>query len=393
MPKIGLIWPNEWTIIENRHMKKLTFSSLIPLILLILGVALPLWAGILPLTRDNSRVGTLAGGGQPGSREGKDAGTLFKWPTGLAVDDNGNLFVADFNDNLIRKVTRSGIVSTFAGTGKGGYQDGTGKISMFHGPQSVAFEGNGNLVVADADNFRIRRITPDGKVTTVAGHDHSAYRDGSVMVARFVYPTGVTVDSDGIIFVADQGSHTIRKILPDRSVLTVAGDGTQGYKDGPVLQARFHSPTNLLFDPDGNLYVADAGNHAVRMITAAGQVVTVAGGRLPGYREGRAADARFHWPTGLAMDSNGDLYVSDSNNSRIRKVTAKGMVSTLAGTGVPGYSDGPAGGARFNYPTGLAMDRAGNLYVADSANHLIRTITAGERRYVRMERNLPDDQG
>ena len=370
---------------------------MVPLLGLLLTVsicfALPLTAGIIRLTPQNSVVETLAGSGSPGSRDGFSGNSWFQWPTGLVADAEGSLYVADFNNNQIRKVSRNGTVTTLAGTGLGGHADGTALEAMFHGPETVAFGPNGNLYVADSENFRIRKITHDGMVSTIAGSDHSSYVDGMGKHARFVYPTGITVDRNGMIYVADRGSHTIRKITPDGIVTTFAGDGTPGYRDGPGTKARFHDPLSVVVDASQNFYVVDSGNHSIRKITPSGEVTTYAGSQLPGFRDGPASHALFHWPTGIALDQNGDLYVSDSNNSRIRKINPQGVVMTLAGTGVPGYTNGPGRSARFNFPTGLGIDRSGNLYIADSANHLIRRITAGQRQFVQNHGDTFHDDG
>lgn len=368
-------------------------KGLSPALLALLGLCVPVAAGIIHLTPQNSVVETLAGSGSPGSRDGSSLDSGFQWPTGLAADSKGYVYVADFSNNQIRGVSREGKVITLAGTGLGGHADGEAPKAMFHGPQTVAVDREGNLFIADSENFRIRKITPDARVHTVAGSDHSAYADGRGGFARFVYPTGIAVDSHGNVFIADRGSHSIRRIEPDGTVSTLAGNGTPGYRNGPGSRARFHDPLSVVVDPQGYLYVADAGNHTIRKITPSGQVINYAGGGLPGFRDGRGSEALFHWPTGLALDNDGVLYVSDSNNSRIRRISRSGEVSTLAGNGMPGFTDGPGRSARFNFPTGLGIDHGGALYIADSANHLIRRITPGYRQFVRHEESPADDEG
>ena len=362
------------------------------------GVALPLGAGILTLTPENAVVSTLAGSGQPGSKDGPNRTSLFRWPTGIAADRHGNLYVADFSNHQIRKVSRSGVVSTFAGNGLPGHADGIGSEARFHGPDTLALDADGHLYVADADNFRIRKITPQGLVTTIAGNQRPGYADGKGSAAQFVYPTGVTVDRHGNLYIADRGSHSIRKITSDGTVSTLAGDGKPGYSDGPGNQSRFADPITVIVDSLGNLYVADAGNQSIRKITPEGLVTTLAGDGKPGYKDGRGTEARFDWPTGVVLDSEGTLYVSDSNNSRIRRISPAGEVTTLAGAGIPGYSDGPGETARFHFPTGLEVDRNGNLYIADSANNLIRFITPGRQQFVHPgletgEEEFPDVHG
>jgi large repetitive protein len=358
------------------------FQLLTVFSILLCGSVLPLRAGILSLTSENSVVNTLAGNGYAGSRNGIHRDSLFYRPTDIVTDRHGNLYVADFNNNQIRVISRNGVVTTFAGTGMPGHADGTGREAMFHGPHSIAMDVQGNVIVTDANNFCIRKITPEGLVTTVAGNRFPGYLDGTGEYALFVYPTGITVGRNGNIYVADRDSHTIRKITPDGMVTTLAGTGEAGYQDGPGVESKLHDPITLAQDSMGNLYVADAGNHSIRKITVKGQVSTFAGRPLPGFKDGRTAKALFHRPMGLAFDDDDNLYVSDSNNSRIRRITPDGVVTTLAGTGAPGYVNGPGNIARFDFPTGLGVDRNGNLYVADSGNHLIRTITPGQTQFV-----------
>ena len=331
---------------------------------------------------ENSVVDTLAGTGHAGSRNGIHRASRFNWPTDIVTDRHGNLYVADFNNHQIRVISRKGVVTTFAGSGVPGHADGTGKEAMFHGPHSIAMDAQGNVIATDANNFCIRKITPDGLVTTVAGNRFPGYLDGTGEFALFVYPTGIAINRDGNIYIADRGSHTIRKITPDGTVTTLAGTGEAGYQDGQGTEAKLHDPITLALDSKGNLFIADAGNHSIRKITLEGWVTTFAGRPLPGYKDGRTAEALFHRPMGLAFDDNDNLYVSDSNNSRIRRITPDGVVTTLAGTGASGYVNGPGYIARFDFPTGLGVDRNGYLYVADSGNHLIRSITPGQRQFV-----------
>jgi large repetitive protein len=354
------------------------------------GTVLPLRAGLLTLTSENSVVDTLAGTGQAGSRDGFHRASRFYWPTDIVTDRYGNLYVADFSNHQIRVISRKGVVTTFAGSGVPGHADGIGREALFHGPNSIAMDVHGNVFATDANNFCIRKITPDGLVTTVAGNSFPGYLDGAGEFALFVYPTGIAVGRNGNIYIADRGSHTIRNIALDGTVTTLAGTGTAGHQDGPGAESKLHDPITIALDSKGNLFIADAGNHSIRKMTLEGQVTTFAGRQLPGYKDGRISEALFHHPMGLAFDHDDNLYVSDSNNSRIRRITPDGMVTTLAGTGAPGYINGPGNIARFDFPTGLGVDRNGNLYVADSGNHLIRAITPGQRQFVRGDRSNHD---
>jgi serine/threonine-protein kinase len=232
--------------------------------------------------------------------------------------------------------------------------------------------------VADADNYRIRKITPAGEVSTLAGSGVQGNLEGPELEAQFVHPTGVALDRDGNVYVADLGANRIKKITPDGSLMILAGTGNPGLKNGPAYSAEFHDPSMVAVDDAGNVYVADSGSHAIRRIDREGMVTTVAGSGLPGFRDGMGDLARFDRPTGLALDPRGNLVVSDSGNNRIRGIKLpEGTVTTLAGRGNPGFGDGPDGWAEFNFPVGVAVDRLGNIYVADSANQMIRNIVPG----------------
>jgi len=228
-------------------------------------------------------VSTVAGSGIKGYLDGAREKAQFNWPTGVAVEDKGNIYVADFANNLIRKIDGKGEVSTFAGSGKDGLK----------GPDNIAIDKNGNIYVADADNFRIRKSTSDGIITTIAGSGLRGYRDGDGKTAMFAYPTGIAVDKEGDVYVADRGSHTIRKVSSDGKVSTIAGNGYPAYADGEGVKTHFREPISLTVDHGGNVYVADSGNNAIRKITSDGAVSTIAGGGSPGYKDGKGKDARF----------------------------------------------------------------------------------------------------
>ncbi|MBI5047722.1 MAG: hypothetical protein HZB54_02055 [Deltaproteobacteria bacterium] len=321
-------------------------------------------------------VATIAGSGIQGNIDGSREKAQFNWPTGIAVDDKGYIYVADFLNNLVRKINNNGEVITFIGSGHAAFADGNGRDAHLKGPDNIAVDKDGNIYVADADNFRIRKVTPDGIITTIAGSGIRGYKDGEGKIAMFAYPTGVDVDKDGNVYVADRGSHTIRKIERDKNVVTIAGNGYPAYADGNGVKTHFREPISLTVDHDGNIYVADSGNNAIRKITPDGIVSTLAGGK-PGYKDGKGRDAKFLWPTGVAIDGLGNIYVCDSQNNKIRRVTPEGVVSTVAGVSVPGFADGAGYNAQFRFPTGIGMDKAGNIYVADSGNNRIRKISQG----------------
>ncbi len=323
-------------------------------------------------------VSIVAGSGQRGLQDGPASLARFAWPTGIAVNRRGDRFVADYDNHVIRKIDRFGWVTTFAGQGVPGFADGKGREALFHGPDTLAMDGDDNLYVADADNFRIRKITPDGVVSTVAGSGRQGNKEGAAEEAEFVYPTGVAVAPDGSLYVADRGAHRIKRVTPTGIVMIVAGTGEQGYHDSLAYFSKFNQPMTVAADNGGNVYVADAGSHTIRRIGSDGNVMTVAGSGEPGDRDGLREEAQFYWPTGVSVDIEGNLIVSDSKNHRIRKILLpQGRVSTLAGSGQPGDIDGMGLSAGFDFPTGIGIDPAGNIYIADSANHRIRAIRPG----------------
>ena len=326
-------------------------------------------------------VSTLAGlAGTRGSADGTGSAALFSFPTSVAVDSAGNVYVADTDNFTIRKITPSGVVSTLAGlAGSPGSADGTGSAARFDNSIGVAVDSAGNVYVADTDNFTIRKITPSGVVSTLAGLAGSGGSvDGTGSAARFYSPSGVAVDSAGNVYVANTGTQTIRKITPSGVVSTLAGLAfSVGSADGTGSAGRFNGPIGVAVDSAGNVYVADSGNFTIRKITPSGVVSTLAGlaGSI-GSADGTGNAARFFYPEGVAVDNAGNVYVADLNNHTIRKITPSGVVSTLAGlAGVVGSDDGTGSAARFYYPQGPAVDSAGNVYVADSNNHTIRKIT------------------
>ena len=269
--------------------------------------------------------------------------------------------------------------TTFAGNAATGYADGQGSAARFAAPAGVAVDVMGNVYVADTRNHAIRRITPAGVVTTLAGlAGNQGHADGSGSNARFFSPQGIAVDAAGNLYVADTVNCTIRKITSAGVVSTFAGvANNSGSNDGNGSAAQFSFPQGVTVDAVGNVYVADTQNSTIRKITAAGDVSTLAGmARQIGSVDGTGTMARFNSPSGITADSAGNLYVADSTNHTIRKITPAGVVSTFAGlAGSSGTSDGTGSSARFRQPTGVTGDHAGNLYVADSQNHTIRKIT------------------
>jgi sugar lactone lactonase YvrE len=294
------------------------------------------------------------------------------------VDSTGHLYVADAQ--TIRKITPAGEVSTLAGAAYVvGSADGTGAAVQFNGPLGVAVDSAGNFAVADQHNDTIREVTPAGVVTTLAGTaDVFGTNDGTGTGAGFGSPTGMTVDGAGNLYVADAGNFNVRKITPAAVVTTLAGMAHRdGNADGTGADARFGGPAGVAVDRAGNVFVADQPNHTIRLITPAGVVTTLAGtAAISGSADGHGHDAQFNTPAGVAVDSVDNVYVADQLNHTIRKMAPGGFVTTLAGSaGTPGTVDGIGHAALFNKPSGVAVDGAGNVYVADSMNSAIRKIT------------------
>ena len=325
-------------------------------------------------------VATLAGSGIAGSANGTNSSARFNAPSGVAVDSSGNVYVADTDNDTIRKVTPDGVVTTLAGSaGKAGSANGTNSVARFNTPFGVAVDSSGNIYVADTDNDTIRKITPAGAVTTLAGKAATfGSADGTNNAARFYQPHGVAADSTGKVYVADYYNFAIRKITQAAVVTTLAGlPAAFGGNDGLGSVARFDSPSGVAVDTSNNVYVADTFTMTIRKITPAGAVTTLAGlGAAPGTNDGTGSAARFYDPNAVAVDSSGNLYVADTGNHTIRKITPAAVVTTLAGlAGASGSADGTNSAARFNSPSGVAVDSSGNLYVADTGNQTIRKIT------------------
>jgi hypothetical protein len=309
--------------------------------------------------------------------DGAGSAAQFNEPFGVAVDGAGNVYVGDTNNRTIRKIASGGVVTTLAGSpGVSGSLDGTGSAAQFANPYGMAVDSSGNIYVADRDNQTIRKVTSGGVVTTLAGSPGNPGRiDGTGSAALFWLPIGVAVDSAGNVYVADTINSAIRKITPDGVVTTLAGMfGISGSADGTAGAARFSSPQGVAVDGAGNVYVADTNNNAIRKITSEGIVTTLAGmAGSEGAADGTGSAAQFSGPQGVAVDGGGNVYVADSNNHLIRKISAGGVVTTLGGSpGIHGTTDGTGDAARFYEPSGVAVDNAGNVYVADYYNYTVR---------------------
>jgi len=331
----------------------------------------------------------LAGTGSPGAANGTGAGASFDAPAGVALSSSGTLYVADRANNVIRQVSAAGVVTTLAGeAGTSGSTDATGTSALFDGPTALAVGPGGDVYVADTGNNTIRRITPQGVVTTLAGTaGEGGSLDGTGSAALFRQPSAIAIDSSGTLYVADTGNNSIRKVTQGGVVTTLAGTaGTAattndevgavspaGHADGTGAAATFYQPGGIAIDAAGNLWVADTDNNTLREVTPGGVVTTLAGTALvQGLADGTGTAALFDNPVGIAVDSAGNLYVADTGNSLIRKVTPAGVVTTLAGTPASyAVLFGTGSAAVFDVPTGIAVDSSGNLYVSELKGQVI----------------------
>jgi sugar lactone lactonase YvrE len=330
--------------------------------------------------RAQDSVVTLAGQALvSGGTNGSGTNAVFSDPAAIVGDPAGNLFVADSQNHAVRKISTNVLVSTLAGQlGVPGHGDGTATGAQFDSPCGIAIDQNGNLFVSDTGNDIIRKITPAGVVTTIAGMaGQSGFANGTGATSLFNSPLGIAVATNGTIYVADSGNHVIRAISPGGSVTTLAGSPENwGSENGTGTAARFNGPVGLALDDQENLFVADSYNHTIRKITPDGAVSTWAG--VPGVDgcvDGDAQSAKFCKPAELAIDRKNNLFVADSFNHVIRKITRDGKVSTVTGAaGNSGVTDGVNGQARLFNPYGLAIRPDRSLIVADAYNELIRVV-------------------
>lgn len=342
------------------------------------------------LARSQGTIMTVAGNGTEGFIGDHGPATSAELdlssgnPKGVAVDSAGNLYIADFNNARIRKVS-GGTITTIAGNGIAGFSGDGGKATAAEicTPEGIWLDAAGNVYIADEDGYA-RKVNPGDIISTLAGIGGAGFSgdNGKATQAGLFYPSGVALDNSGNLFIADTFNYRVRKVSPNGIITTYAGNGTEGYSGdgGQAINAELDFPSAIAVDSSGNLYIADYNNSRIRKVTPAGIITTVAGGgfNFPG-DGGPAINAQISFPSGVAVDSSGNIYIGDSGDNLIREVTTDGIINTIAGTlGAQGYSGdgGPATSATLNYPTGVAVDASGNVYFADNGNNVVREILA-----------------
>ncbi len=308
----------------------------------------------------------IAGTGVAGfSGDGDSAtGAELAGPHGVAVDPSGNLYIADTGNSRIRRISASGIITTVAGN------------SLLYRPWGVAIDSAGNLYIADTSNHRVRKMSPAGTITTLAGTTCGFSGDGGpASAAKLCGPSGVAVDGSGNVYVADSDNHRIRKISPNGTISTVAGTGVAGFSGdgGPAANAALMYPNGIAVDAAGCLFIADTSYGRIRKVSGAGIITTVAGGGSSSADGVAATSARLASPWGVAPDSSGVLYIADTSNNRLRKVSITGTIISAVGGGSVGDGS-PAAFAQFGQPKAIARDTMGNLFIADTANHRVRKV-------------------
>jgi RPA family protein len=308
------------------------------------------------------------------------------YPSGAAVSSTGEVYIADTLNYRIRVVSTSGIITTFAGNGNSGYSGDGGPATSaeLYYPSGVAVSSTGEVYITDTDNHRVRVVFTNGTITTFAGDGAPGYSGdgGPATSAELNSPTGVAVYSTGEVYIADTLSYCIRVVFTNGTITTFAGDGTPGYSGdgGLATSAELNYPSGVAISSTGEVYIADSSNNRVRVVSTSGIITTFAGDGTPGYSGdgGPATSAELNSPTGVAISSTGEVYIADSSNYLIRVVSTSGIITTFAGDGTPGYSGdgGPATSAELNYPSGVALSSTGEVYITDNDNSAIRIVVA-----------------
>jgi len=341
---------------------------------------------LLALNANSQIINTFAGIGSGGfSGDGSTAITAdIANPYSTVVDASGNVYIADRVNNRIRKVNTAGIISTYAGNGVAGFSGdgGLATNANLQNPQGIAIDAAGNLYIADKSNHRIRKVNTSGIISTIAGTGTGGFSgDGGLATsANLQNPFSVAVDASGNVYIADASNSRIRKVNTTGIISTYAGNGSFGFSgDGAAaIAAQLDAPTGVAIDGSNNLYIADQSNNRIRKVNVAGDISTFAGTGVSGFSGdgGTATSAKLFNPIGVAVDASSNVYIADLDNNRIRKINTLGDISTIAGTGVAGFSGdgGLAINAKLNLPTGVSIDASGSLYIADQSNHRIRKI-------------------
>jgi trimeric autotransporter adhesin len=330
---------------------------------------------------------TFAGNGTPGyTGDGGAANSCeLTHPYGIAIDGSGNVYIADRGNNCIRKITAGGTITSIVGNGINAYSgdNGPATAAELAGPAGVAVDVSGNVYIGDAGNNRVRKVDNSGIITTIAGNGTGGYNGDNIPAtdAELSGPRGIALDGNGDIYVADPGNNRVRKItLSSGIITTAAGKGTGAYSGdgGPATAAELKPPYAITFDKYDHLYICDVDNERIRKVSA-GIIMTIAGNGTAGYTGDNviAIASELNEPTGMAADASGNLYIADGWNGRIRQINNAGIITTVAGKGTLGYSGdgGPAALAELNDPYGIATDTGGNMYIADYANNRIRYVT------------------
>ncbi|WP_159779712.1 putative Ig domain-containing protein [Flavobacterium sp. 9AF] len=354
-----------------------------------------LYQSISPLLPTNSGgnipngpgITTYAGSGIQGDLNGNSNIAQFNFPTTCIFDSNNNLLVVDRGNHKIKKINSNGDVSTFAGTGTLGSLDGPLNVATFNFPTSVVEDSNGNFFICDQSNHKIRKIDSNGLISTFAGTGVGGFQDGVGNTAKFYYPDQIAIDNADNIYVADYYNNRIRKITPAGIVSTIAG-GAIGDADGVGVLAKFKWPTGVCLDALGNIIVTDYGNHKIKKIETNGQVTTIAGSGL-GDINGAALVAKFKNPTITALDNLGNIFVSDFGNHKIKKIDAFGNVTTFCGNGIVGNNDNELLLSTFNEPSAITFNQNGEMFIIDYANHKIRKTTSYDFNFS-ISPNLPN---
>jgi trimeric autotransporter adhesin len=349
------------------------------------------------VTKETGLMSTVPGSGYHGygnSRvEAQSVSAQFNGLHGVAVDSLGNIYIADTYDHRIRKVVKiNGGITTVAGTGKSGYSGDGGQalLAQFYGPHGVAVDASGNIYIADTYDNRIRMVTKStGIITTVAGTGVDVYSGdrGQATSAQLSNPHGIAVDASGNIYIADSYDHRIRMVTVNSEIITtIAGTGVSGYSGdgGQATSSQLSNSSDVAVDASGNIYLADSSNSCIRIVKSSGVITTIAGSGVHGYSGdgGQATSAQLSDPHGVAVDVLGNIFIADSSNSCIRMVTkSTGIITTVAGTGVSGYSGdgGQATSSQLSKPNDIAVDLSGNIYIADTYDNRIRMVTKDSR--------------